>query len=169
MAAGLAAIAALGWTVDAQDHARSAADAAMDARMMRIEAEERQRTLSSSTLRQGARSEAEKARDWALMERTFAIAQMRAQSELGAMARLAGIANLRVLLDPPALADRDSQTLMVVVEGDFDRTSFLALLDEIGAADLYIEPVAMELSETASLPRFSLAVRIPYLPSGNAP
>ena len=160
--------ASIGAAIAMHDRAALARASADAAHLARVEAEERHLALSRSRFREQVAEDIAKVRDWSISEPTVYIAQLRAEGDVLALARRAGIANARAYADagpaPVEGAMRPRvESMTLVLEGDFSGPALAEFLALAASARTAIRPLSIEVSESQLAPRLTLTAAIPYV------
>jgi len=124
------------------------------------------RSVRDPARRAALETAAQSARARAMDDVTFAIATVRAQTDIEGLAREAGLNDVRVSVLAPQTAGAGAQPIRVALDAAFDWNGFDALLGALkGAAQSYVVESVDVDEDSASL---RMVLRAAYLPGGTS-
>lgn len=121
--------------------------AAIDAVTKRAELQTRLKALSTDRTDEAVERALARAQTWTFAASTASIARLEAQAMIEAAGAAEGVANLRVVIDPPPAVESEAIYLQAVtIEGRFEWHSFLGLCRALASArqGIYFDSVAVE-------------------------
>jgi hypothetical protein len=162
----LVAALASGWAVSAHDQQIESLAAAQVARMANDRATQRWRSLADIGFRLRVSRAAEAVRTLSLRDPSVHIAAIRAQDMLREMARRAGLTNASTSAEPPLQNAGGMQSIVVRLQGDYDKSRFVALVQDMSMSGPGFSPIAIEVNQTDARPRFEMMVQVIWVADG---
>jgi len=145
-----------------------AAQTRAETAMIAYETARREAAVSQQDLGFLVERQIENARRYAFEDRTFAIAQIKAQAEVDTLAQQAGIANARVTADGDIDGEGRLRIVNLTVEGRFEWPSFIAFVQSLAQPERSFGVLSVSVDNRSITPTFRMRLAAPVLASGEA-